>query len=103
MGLSGISFLTPLAEHLARAAEQEAKGTPPNQFNASGFDAVWLIALAAQAGGDGRDGIKKGLDEVTAEGFEGAQGALTFEERDARVDPTVWQISGGTEGPYTAG
>ena len=81
---------------------EAAKGTPPNQFNASGFDAVWLIALAAQAGGDGRDGIKKGLDEVTAQGFEGAQGALTFEERDARVEPKVWQITGGAEGPYTA-
>jgi uncharacterized protein (DUF1501 family) len=32
MGLSGISFLTPLAEHLARAAEQEPKGTPPQSL-----------------------------------------------------------------------
>lgn len=83
------------------AAFEDANGEPPNQFNASGYDAVWLLALAYEAGGDGRDGIKKGLDEVTAEGFEGAQGALTFEDRDARVPPAVWQIRGGVEGPYT--
>lgn len=85
------------------AAFEDANGEAPNQFNASGYDAVWLLALAAEAGGDGRDGIKKGLDEVTAEGFDGAQGTLTFEDRDARVTPAVWQIRGGVEGPYTEG
>ncbi len=32
MGLSGISFLTPLAEQLARAAESEPKGTQPHSL-----------------------------------------------------------------------
>src|SRR6187549_541574 len=32
MGLSGISFLTPLAEQLARAAEQEPKGSTPQSL-----------------------------------------------------------------------
>jgi uncharacterized protein (DUF1501 family) len=32
MGLSGISFLTPLAEHLARASEKEPKGKPAHSL-----------------------------------------------------------------------
>src|SRR5688572_4848514 len=32
MGLSGISFLTPLAEHLARAAEEKPKDKPPQSL-----------------------------------------------------------------------
>ncbi|HEY8546728.1 MAG TPA: ABC transporter substrate-binding protein [Acidimicrobiales bacterium] len=84
------------------AAFEEANGKAPNHFNATGYDALWFVARAAVEGGTSREGVAAGLQAVADEGFEGAQGALTFTDRDARVEPTVMQINGGVEAPYEA-
>lgn len=60
----------------------------PNNYNAEGYDAVWWIAHAIKESGcSTSEGIQQGLTVVGGQGFEGAQGNLTFENgNDARVD-----------------
>ena len=66
----------------------------PDPYAADGYDAMWWIARAIEASGDSsREGIREGLEQVAAEGYEGAMGAVTFEGNDARVPGILvrWQ------------
>lgn len=66
----------------------------PDPYAADGYDAMWWIARAIEASGDSsREGIREGLAQVAAEGYDGAMGAVTFEGNDARVPGVLvkWQ------------
>lgn len=80
-------------------AFEDATGGQPNTFHAETYDAFGLIKQAIEASGDAsREGIKKGMDEVAAEGFPAAQAdPLTFEDRDAKSEGVVIEWMGGKE------
>jgi branched-chain amino acid transport system substrate-binding protein len=71
-------------------------GTPPDNFNAEGYDAIYLIAQAlAEADSTDREKVRDAMQKITEEGFDGAQGSLKFDERDARVSPVTLEWTGG--------
>lgn len=73
-------------------------GTPPDNFNAEGYDAIYLIANALkEADSTDREDVRDAMREVTEAGFDGAQGRLEFEERDARVSPVTLEWTGGKQ------
>lgn len=104
--VDGIVYPVPFtpAEETGTAAEfaaafDEKFGKGANTYNAEGYDAAWWIANAIKESGcSTREGIQEGLLAVGAQGFEGAQGALTFENsNDARTDGTMVMWSDGAE------
>lgn len=73
-------------------------GEEPLNYAAEAYDATWMLARAIkQAGSASREAIQKGLDAVAAEGFEGALGRLTFENRDLRLPGVLVQWDGTKE------
>ncbi|MER6975811.1 ABC transporter substrate-binding protein [Streptomyces carpinensis] len=61
-------------------------GEVPNNYAAEAYDAAWFLARGIkEAGSASRTEIQKGLAKVAASGFEGAQGAMTFDGTDVRV------------------
>lgn len=82
------------------AAFEKKKGVKPSNFNAEGYDAAWLILRGIKENGAGdRESIQKGMDIIAAQGFEGAEGALKFDNRDLRVPGTMVGWNGTTEIP----
>jgi branched-chain amino acid transport system substrate-binding protein len=68
------------------AAFKAKFGTVASDFNAEGYDAGWLIVRAIKAAGAAdRVSIQKGMNIVAQQGFDGAEGQLTFDNRDLRV------------------
>jgi branched-chain amino acid transport system substrate-binding protein len=68
---------------------EAATGELAYAFAAQGYDAVWAVARAMKASDcSTRECVKDGLAEVAEEGYEGALGAVTFEDRNA-VGPGV--------------
>ena len=53
-------------------------------------------SLAAADSFEAED-VKAGMDKVTGEGFDGAAGAITFENRDARVPGVLVEWRDGKE------
>jgi branched-chain amino acid transport system substrate-binding protein len=79
-------------------AYQERFGDLPQTYAAEGYDAVWWVAHAIKASGDSsREGIRRGLQQVAAEGFTGAMGILTFEGNDMRVPGVLVRWDGERE------
>ncbi len=73
-------------------------GETPSNYAAEGYDAMWMMARGIKAAGElTREGLQAGLDKVAAEGFEGAMGPLTFDNRDLRVPGVVVQWDGTKE------
>jgi branched-chain amino acid transport system substrate-binding protein len=70
-------------------AYEAANGEGAYAFAAQGYDAVWAVARAMKASGcSTRECVKDGLADVAADGYEGALGDVTFEDRNA-VGPGV--------------
>jgi branched-chain amino acid transport system substrate-binding protein len=61
-------------------------GEVPNNYAAEAYDAAWFLARGIkEANSTSRSEIQKGLAKVAASGFDGAQGAMTFDGNDVRV------------------
>ncbi|MBB3665191.1 MULTISPECIES: ABC transporter substrate-binding protein [Prauserella salsuginis group] len=80
------------------AAFQERFGQKPDVYAAEGYDGMWWLARAIKASGSAsREGIKRGLQQVAKEGFDGAMGELTFEGNDMRVPGVLVRWNGTSE------
>jgi branched-chain amino acid transport system substrate-binding protein len=80
------------------AAYQAKFNKAPSQFGAEGYDGMWLFARGLkQAGSADRDKVRAGIEKVTQQGFDGAQGPLKFENRDIRAPGVLIEITGGKE------
>jgi branched-chain amino acid transport system substrate-binding protein len=67
--------------------ESKNDGEAPLIYAADGYDAMWFIARAIKAADSAdRDAIKDGLAEVGAQGWDAAQGAVTFEDNKLQTD-----------------
>jgi len=78
---------------------KKATGKEPLYFSAAGYDAVQLVAEAVKriTGEIDRDSLSKAMTEVTEAGMHGAQGSLTFTERQAEAPGLIVEFSGGQE------
>ena len=80
------------------AAFEKRFGQLPDVYAAEGYDGMWWLARAIKASGSAsRDGIKRGLQEVAKDGFEGAMGELTFAGGDMRVPGVLVRWNGTRE------
>lgn len=77
--------------------------TQPTNFEAEAWDQAMLIAQGLErAGSTDRSKLQAAIEEITKEGFDGALGHLTFENRDARLaDPVLLEWDG--KAPQLAG
>jgi branched-chain amino acid transport system substrate-binding protein len=82
-------------------AFQAKYGKAPSQYDAQGYDAVWLIARAEKAAGcTSRSCLLKGLQTETASSqpaYQAALGPMTFVNREARTPGAVIEIENGKE------
>ena len=70
----------------------------PNNYAAEAYDRMWFLARAiAEADSADRAAIIGGLKTIADEGFDGAQGSVTFEDGDARVPGVLVQWDGKQE------
>jgi branched-chain amino acid transport system substrate-binding protein len=70
----------------------------PTQFGAEAYDGAWLAARGIkQANSVDRDALRQGIEQVSQQGFDGAQGPLKFENRDIRAPGAVLEIKDGKE------
>ncbi len=75
-----------------------ATGEVAYAFAAQGYDAVWAVARALKASDcSTRECVKDGLAKVAAEGYEGALGDVTFEDRNAIGPGVILEDKGGEE------
>jgi branched-chain amino acid transport system substrate-binding protein len=79
-------------------------GETPNNYAAEAYDAMWFLARGiAEAGSTDRAAVQEGLAAVAGEGFDGAQGAVSFEGNDARVPGVLVRWDGSAEVPVESG
>lgn len=69
----------------------------PSELSAHGYDAVWMVARAIKkAQSTDGEAIQKALTTVASDGFQGAQGDLTFTaDGDARGSGGVVEVGSG--------
>lgn len=93
----------PSTQEFVKAYE-EKYGELPNNYAAEGYDAVWLLARGIkEANSADRVAIREGIAKVAAEGFDGAQGPLSFENNDVRVEGVIASWNGSEEVVVTLG
>ena len=67
-----------------KAYEEKYDGEVPNDYAAEAYDRMWFLARAiAEADSADRAAIIEGLAAIADEGFDGAEGSVTFEDGDA--------------------
>ncbi len=106
---NGVIFLTAFDPNVQYPSTQKfvqaykAKfNKAPTQFGAEGYDGLWLLARGLkQANSADRDALRKGMEEVSQQGFDGAQGPLKFENRDIRAPGVVLEVKDGKEAPVS--
>lgn len=77
---------------------------PPTNYAAEAYDALWFIARAiAEADSADRTAVQEAMVGLAGEGFDGAQGSVTFDGNDARVPGTLVRWDGARELPIEAG
>ncbi|MER2535138.1 MAG: ABC transporter substrate-binding protein [Rhizobiaceae bacterium] len=77
---------------------QQKTGKVGFAFAAQGYDAVWAVARALKTSGcASRECVQKGLSELMKTGYEGALGAVTFQDRNAIGPGAVVRIKNGKE------
>jgi branched-chain amino acid transport system substrate-binding protein len=77
---------------------KSASGDEANTYSAAGYDAALMLVEGLKAAeGTERDEVKAGLTKVAEQGFEGAAGKITFENRDARVPGLLVEYQDGKE------
>jgi len=70
----------------------------PSQFEAEGYDGVWMVARAIkEAGCIDRECIQRGLLALEGKGFDAAHGPVTFKNRDMQAPGAIVEIKGGKE------
>ncbi|MFC4001261.1 ABC transporter substrate-binding protein [Prauserella oleivorans] len=88
---------SPVAQRFVEAFTARF-GERPDTYAAEGYDAMWWIARAIKASGSAsREGIKRGLQKVAREGFEGVMGEITFAGNDMRVPGVLVRWNGQAE------
>lgn len=67
---------------------EQKTGSTPGAFAAETWDAVLLFAAGIANADDktDRDSVLAGIVQATKTGYDGAVGAISFEDRDARID-----------------
>ncbi|HEY6594033.1 MAG TPA: ABC transporter substrate-binding protein [Asanoa sp.] len=89
---------TPESEKFVAAYQKKFPGEMPLNYAAEAYDAAWLLARGLKSANSAdRAAIQKGLSTVTASGFTGAMGQLTFEGNDLRLPGVVVQWDGTKE------
>lgn len=79
-------------------------GEAPDNFAAEGYDAMWFLARAlAEADSVDRAALREAMATVAAEGFDGAQGELSFDGNDLRVPGVLVRWDGEREVAVGAG
>jgi branched-chain amino acid transport system substrate-binding protein len=77
---------------------EAATGEEANTYSAAGYDAALMLVEGIKAAdGDSREAIQAGLTKAAESGFEGAAGAIEFENRDARVPGLLVEYRDGRE------
>lgn len=88
--LSGVDnggLNSPVGQQVKKAYADKFKGDPlPHYYY--GYDAMMLLAKAMIAGGTDPAAIKKALPEAV-KGYDGATGAIAWDDRGQRVDPPM--------------
>jgi branched-chain amino acid transport system substrate-binding protein len=73
-------------------------GTAPDTFAAAGYDGASMTVDALAATPEfTREALQATLLDLSTKGFDGAAGAVRFENRDARVDGVMVRWQGGQE------
>jgi len=73
---------------------QETYGTKPDQFAATAYDVLKILAVAMEKGGFDGEGIKKGLD--TIKDYRGVTGDTTFDENgDVSKPYNIYWVQNG--------
>jgi len=86
------------SQTFVKAYEEKYDGEVPNNYAAEAYDRMWFLARAiAEADSADRAAIIGGLKTIADEGFDGAQGSVTFEDGDARVPGVLVQWDGKQE------
>jgi branched-chain amino acid transport system substrate-binding protein len=84
MGVDNGGMTGPKAQEVAAAYKAKYPGEEPLPHVFYGYDALTLVANAIAKGGD----LSKALTEVV-QGYEGATGKITWDERGQRIDPPI--------------
>ncbi len=85
-------------------AFQAEYGEEPTNYSAEAYDAMWFLARAiAEADSADRGAVQQAMADLAAEGFDGAQGSVTFEGNDARVSGVLVRWDGAAEVPFELG
>jgi branched-chain amino acid transport system substrate-binding protein len=86
------------SQAFVEAYEEKYDGEVPNNYAAEAYDRMWFLARAiAEADSADRAAIKDGLKAIADDGFDGAQGHVTFEDGDARVPGVLVEWDGTKE------
>jgi branched-chain amino acid transport system substrate-binding protein len=82
------------------AYEAKYNGEQPNNYAAEAYDRTWFLARAlAEAKSADRAAIVTAMKTVAGQGFDGAQGQVTFDGTDARVPGVLVRWDGAKEVP----
>jgi len=85
-------------QDFVKAYAAKFNGEVPNNYAAEAYDATWFIARGLKAAGSAdRTAVQKGLSTVAKQGFDGAEGTLTFDGTDLRVKGVLAQWNGTGE------
>lgn len=78
-----------------REAFKAEFGDEPSNYAAEGYDSLmWVAHAIKEQNCDSREGVHAGLKKVAEQGFDGAQGHITFEGNDARLEGILVQWNG---------
>lgn len=92
------------SQAFVEAFQEKYDGETPTNYSAEAYDALWFIARAiAEADSADRAAVQEAMASLAEEGFDGAQGAITFDGNDARVPGTLVRWDGAQEVPFEAG
>lgn len=92
------------SQAFVEAFEAKYDGETPTNYSAEAYDAMWFIARAiAEADSADRAAVQGAMSSLAEQGFDGAQGPITFEGNDARVPGTLVRWDGTQEVPFEAG
>jgi branched-chain amino acid transport system substrate-binding protein len=89
------------SQTFVEAFKKKYDGDSPTNYSAEAYDALWFIARAiAEADSVDRTAVQEAMASLAKEGFDGAQGAVTFDGNDARVPGTLVRWDGSAEVPF---
>ena len=92
-------FTYPESKKLVQLFQAKFPGEPMSEFQAAGYDGLWLLARAIKAGnGTSREAIHAGLLKVLAQGMAAAIGPVVWDkDRNIIAVGAIIQIKSGKE------